>query len=89
MGVVEAVYNSFEVGEGFIWRQKASVDEEVEQFAIFDVFEDEVELCEALEGVVDAHDISVVYELHHCDSRQSRDGLGTTLPVWWQGRWGS
>jgi len=36
--VVEAVYDLFEVGEGFMWREKASVDEEIEQFAVFDVF---------------------------------------------------
>ena len=63
MHVVETVYVLFEVGEGFIWRDKASVDEEVEQFAGYDV----IEFCEALEDVVDAHDIEVVHELHHCN----------------------
>ena len=40
----------FEVGEGFIWRDKDSVDEEVEQFAGYDV----IKFCETLEEVVDA-----------------------------------
>jgi hypothetical protein len=42
MHVVETIYILFEVGEGFIWRDKASVDEEVKQFAGYDV----IKFCE-------------------------------------------
>ena len=64
MTIVDSGYDLLEIFQSLGRRQPALGAEVVEQFASFDVFEDEIQLCRCFPYVIEAHDVWVIDELH-------------------------